>query len=60
MNYWSSMERQVTEILRSRRTVDAYPNNELFARWVTNLSPTGRGVICGNTELTGEPFCQAP
>ncbi len=57
MNYWKTIERQVTEIAAERPTVDAYDNNALFAQWVQNMSPEGRAVLCGLRELKGASYC---
>jgi hypothetical protein len=57
MNYWSDMSEQVRNILAERSTVAAYANQELFSRWVGNLTPTARSVICNVRELRGAEFC---
>lgn len=57
MNYWSDMSEQVRNILAERPNVAAYANQELFSRWVGNLTPTARGVICNVRELKGAEFC---
>jgi len=57
MNYWSDISRQVRNLLAERPNVAAYANDELFSRWVRNLTPSARGVICNAGELRGSEFC---
>jgi hypothetical protein len=57
MNYWSDMSEQVRNILAERPNVAAFANQELFLRWVGNLTPTARSVICKVRELRGAEFC---
>jgi hypothetical protein len=57
MNYWSDMSEAVRKILAERPNLAAYSNDELFSRWMKNLTPTARGVICKVRELKGAEFC---
>ncbi len=57
MSYWSDVERRTRENLSVRPFVDAYPNRELFNRWLVNSSYTARSVICSNEELKDAPVC---
>lgn len=57
MNYWSDMSEQVSNILAEKPTVGDYANEELFSRWVRNLTPTSRGVICNARGLRRTEAC---
>ena len=57
MSYWSDVEKKARENLAVRPFVDAYPNRELFARWLVNCSDTARSVICRNEELKDASVC---
>jgi hypothetical protein len=57
MNYWRDMSEQVRNMLAERPNVAAFPNQEIFSRWMGNLTSTARGVICNVHELKGSEFC---
>jgi hypothetical protein len=57
MSYWNDMSEQVRNLLNERPNVTAYANDELFSRWVKNLTPDARGVICNVRALRGSQVC---
>lgn len=57
MNYWNDMSERVRNILAARPNLEAYSHEELFSRWVMNLTPTARGLICNVPQLRGSAFC---
>ena len=57
MEYWNKVSREVKETLAERPTADQYDNAGLLARWVRNLSETGRGVICSVDGVRSAHHC---